>query len=57
MAWPGIPEVQINGAGAEILGCPCSRLKSIQSRKALDQGAHYRDLRVSAFEEWSRAVA
>ena len=61
-AWCGIPTFQVDEAGSAICDSLCSNSESIQawargSSRHLVRAQHYRELRVSAFSDWSRAVA
>jgi hypothetical protein len=61
-AWYGIPTFQVDEAGSAIRDSPCSNSESIQpwargSSRHLVRAQHYRELRISAFSDWSRAAA
>ena len=57
----GYAQVQVDQAGSAIRDCTCSNSESIQSwargsSRHLVSASHYRNLRASAFSEWSRAL-
>ena len=49
--------IQISQAGPAFRDRKCCGFKFVQPWSHLVRAEHYRDLRVSAFEEWGRVVA